>query len=58
MAFENWVFMNPGVSPMGLLIFAFIAVEALRPSEEPEPAVAAANAPSAFAGVNRQAHLS
>ncbi len=35
MGFQMWTFMQPSVYPMGLWIFAFIAVEALRPAEEP-----------------------
>lgn len=34
MAFQMWTFMQPNIYPMGLWIFAFIAVEALRPAEE------------------------
>ena len=36
MGFQTWTFMDPLVYPMGLWIFAFIAVEALRPSEQSE----------------------
>jgi len=41
MGFQMWTFMQPTVYPMGLWIFAFAAVEALRPAGEPEaPAIA------------------
>ena len=40
MAFQMWTFMQPSTYPMDLWIFAFIAVESLRPAEE----VAAAGA--------------
>jgi hypothetical protein len=56
MAFENWVFMNPLVSPMGLWLFAFIAAETLRPSEQPEDLVAAAH-PLTAPGISRRLHL-
>lgn len=46
MSFENWVFMNPDVFPVGLLVFALITVEALRPSELPETAAAPLPPPS------------
>ena len=35
MGFQMWTFMQPSDYPMGLWIFAFIAVEALRPAERP-----------------------
>ncbi len=35
MGFQMWTFMQPTDYPMGLWIFALIAVEALRPAEEP-----------------------
>ena len=35
MSFQMWTFMQPTVYPMGLWILALIAVEALRPAEEP-----------------------
>lgn len=35
MGFQMWTFMQPSVYPMGLWIFALVAVEALRPAEEP-----------------------
>jgi hypothetical protein len=34
MAFQMWTFMQPSVYAMGLWIFAFAAVEALRPADE------------------------
>jgi hypothetical protein len=36
MAFQTWTFMNPLVYPMGLLVFAFVAAEALRREEQLE----------------------
>ena len=33
MGFQTWTFMDPFVYPMGLLVFAFVAAEALRPEE-------------------------
>lgn len=53
MSFENWVFMNPDVFPMGLLLFALIAVEALRPSEPLETATALPPSPSLTATSGR-----
>lgn len=41
MGFQMWTFMQPTDYPMGLWIFALIAVEALRPAEEPALAAAA-----------------
>ena len=35
MGFQMWTFMQPSVYPMGLWIFALVAVEALRPAEKP-----------------------
>jgi hypothetical protein len=34
MGFQMWTFMQPSVYPMGLLVFAFAAAEALRPTAE------------------------
>jgi hypothetical protein len=35
MGFQMWTFMEPTIYPMGLLIFALVAAEALRPQGEP-----------------------
>jgi purine-cytosine permease-like protein len=35
MGFQMWTFMQPSVYPMGLWIFALVAVETLRPAEKP-----------------------
>ena len=56
MGFDNWTFMNPGVYPMGLWIFAAIAAESLRPSEQLESLVAPASQPPTAAGIDQRAH--
>ena len=45
MGFQMWTFMNPRLYPMGLMVLALVAAEALRPAEEPEAAPALAERP-------------
>jgi hypothetical protein len=56
MGFDNWTFMNPIVYPMGLMVFAFIAAEALRPSEQHVGFSAPASALPTAADINQQPH--
>lgn len=56
MGFQTWTFMNPIVYPMGLWVFAFIAAEALRPSEQHESSAAPAYPLPTAADISQQAH--
>ena len=46
MGFQMWTFMEPTYYPMGLLTFALVAAEALRPAEEPGAFTAPADLPT------------
>jgi hypothetical protein len=50
MAFQMWTFMEPSVYPMGLLIFALVAAEALRPAELPDVVPAPVGEPAVAGG--------
>ena len=51
MGFQMWTFMEPTVYPLGLLILAFVAAEALRPAELPVGLPASDDAPEPAVGV-------
>jgi hypothetical protein len=54
MGFQMWTFMEPSVYPMGLLVLALVAAEALRPAGEPDALPAAAGQPTSAAGDHRE----